>query len=122
MLQGAFGSAYRIRETIIQAIPLLIAGLELSIAFKMNYWIIGGEGQIMMGAFGAALIPTFFRVKWKTNETILTLLMNYIALEFVTFRQYGPWRDKLALGFPKIPDFSDNATLPDLFKIISVGL
>lgn len=147
MLKGAFGSAYSIRQTIIQAIPLLIAGLGVAIAFKMQFWNIGGEGQIMMGAFGAALvalsfpnlpkviliiamffsgvffsgmwalIPTYFKVNWKTNETITTLMMNYIALKFVTYLQYGPWKDKGALGFPKIPNFSANATLPDLFKV-----
>lgn len=147
MVKGAFGSAYSIRQTIIQAIPLLIAGLGVAIAFKMQFWNIGGEGQIMMGAFGAALvalnfpslpkviliiamffsgvffsgiwalIPTYFKVNWKTNETITTLMMNYIALKFVTYLQYGPWKDKGALGFPKIPNFSENATLPDLFKV-----
>lgn len=147
MLQGSFGSPYNIRQTIINAIPLLISALGVSIAFKMKFWNIGGEGQIMMGAFGAALIalkfpnmsqpillilmlisalifggiwafiPSFFRVNWKTNETITTLMMNYIALKFVTYLQYGPWKDKSALGFPKIPTFSDNATLPELFGV-----
>lgn len=147
MVKGAFGSPYSIRQTIIQAIPLLIAGLGIAIAFKMQFWNIGGEGQIMMGAFGAALIalrfpnmpsflliaamfitgsviagiwaliPTYFRIKWKTNETITTLMMNYIALKFVTYLQYGPWKDTTALGFPKIPNFSDNATLPEIFGI-----
>ena len=147
MIKGAFGSPYNIRQTIINAIPLLISALGVSIAFKMKFWNIGGEGQIMMGAFGAALvalkfpdmskpilliimllsaiifggiwafIPSFFRVNWKTNETITTLMMNYIALKFVTYLQYGPWKDKKAFGFPKIPNFSDNATLPDIFGI-----
>ncbi|WP_010236223.1 ABC transporter permease [Clostridium arbusti] len=147
MIQGAFGSPYNVRQTIINAIPLLISALGVSIAFKMKFWNIGGEGQIMMGAFGAALvalkfpdmskpilliimlisaivfggiwafIPSFFRVNWKTNETITTLMMNYIALKFITYLQYGPWKDKAALGFPKIPNFSDNATLPEVFGI-----
>ena len=147
MLKGAFGSAYGIRQTIIQAIPLLIAGLGVSIAFKMKFWNIGGEGQIMMGAFGAALvalnfqslpkplllllmlvvgailggicvlIPTYFRVKYRTNETITTLMMNYIVIKFITYLQYGPWRDENSLGFPKIPNFSDNAIMPKLFGV-----
>ncbi|MHC1684322.1 MAG: ABC transporter permease [Clostridiaceae bacterium] len=147
MIKGAFGSAYSVRQTIVQAIPLLIAGLGVSIAFKMQFWNIGGEGQIMMGAFGAALvalnfptmpkvllimamfisgiifsgiwalIPTYFKVNWKTNETITTLMMNYIALKFITYLQYGPWKDTTALGFPKIPNFSENAILPELFTV-----
>lgn len=147
MLKGAFGSSYSSRETIIKAIPLIITSLGIAVAFKMQFWNIGGEGQIMMGAFfcsyfalnfptlprlvlltlmlvagfigGAiwALIPAYFKSKWGTNETIVTLMMNYIAIKWVTFLQYGPWKDKHAQGFPKIPNFTTNATLPNVFGI-----
>lgn len=147
MIKGAFGSAYRLRETIIKAIPLIITSLGISIAFRMQFWNIGAEGQIAMGAFLSsffalklpflskplllllmmiggiigggvwALIPAFFKAKWGTNETIVTLMMNYIALKWITFLQYGPWKDKGAMGFPKIPNFSDNAILPKLFGV-----
>ncbi len=147
MLDGAFGSPYRIRETIITAIPLLITSLGLAIAFTMQFWNIGGEGQILMGAFFAsfialnypdipkpilltlmmiagilggglwALIPAFFKAQWGTNETIVTLMLNYIALKWITFLQYGPWRDPDALGFPKVPNFSPNAILPKVFGV-----
>lgn len=147
MLKGAFGSAYGVRQTIIKAIPLVITALGISVAFKMQFWNIGGEGQIIMGAFCAsyfalnfpnmpkvllllimaaagviggglfALIPAYFKAKWGTNETIVTLMMNYIALKWVTYLQYGPWKDKKAMGFPKIPSFSSNAILPSVFKI-----
>lgn len=147
MVKGAFGSNYRIKQTIITAIPLVITSLGIGIAFKMRFWNIGAEGQIMMGAFAAsffalrypqmakplllsvmiiagiiagglwALIPAFFRARWETNETIITLMMNYIAIKWVTYLQYGPWKDTKALGFPKIPNFTDNAILPNLFGI-----
>jgi len=147
LIKGAFGSNYRIKQTIITAIPLVITSLGIAIAFKMKFWNIGGEGQIMMGAFAAsffdlrypdlpkpillslmmiagmvagglwALIPAFFKAQWETNETIITLMMNYIAIKWVTYLQYGPWRDKGALGFPKIPNFSDNAILPNFLGI-----
>lgn len=147
MLKGAFGSTYSVKETIIKAIPLIITSLGIAVAFRMQFWNIGGEGQILMGAFlcsffalkfpdmpkplllstmilagivgGAiwALIPAIFKAKWGTNETIVTLMMNYIAIKWITFLQYGPWKDKNAQGFPKIPNFSDNAILPDIFGI-----
>lgn len=147
MLKGAFGSAYRVKETIIMAIPLIITSLGISIAFKMKFWNIGGEGQILMGAFAAsflalnysdlprpillslmmlagmiggglwALIPAFFKARWETNETIITLMMNYIALKWITFLQYGPWKDPKALGFPKIPNFTENAILPKFLGV-----
>jgi simple sugar transport system permease protein len=147
MVQGAFGSAYRARETIVKAIPLVITSLGIGIAFKMQFWNIGGEGQIAMGAFAAsfvalnmsdlskpvllllmifagmlagglwALIPAFFKAQWGTNETIVTLMMNYIALKWIMYLQYGPWRDPKSMGFPKIASFAENAILPKLFGV-----
>jgi ABC-type uncharacterized transport system permease subunit len=147
LLKGAFGSTYRIREVMVNATALIITSLGIAIAFKMQFWNIGGEGQIIMGAFFAsylalnypdaprpllltlmiaagmlggglwALIPAYFRAKWRTNETIITLMMNYIALKWVMYLQFGPWKDPQALGFPKIPNFSVNAILPKVFGV-----
>ncbi|MBU3090891.1 ABC transporter permease [Clostridium sp. CF011] len=147
LIKGSFGSGYSIKQTLIKAILLIVASLGISIAFKMQFWNIGGEGQIVMGAFAAtffalkfpymdklplllimfcagilggglwALIAALLKGKWNTNETIVTLMLNYIALKFITYLQYGPWKDKRAMGFPKIPNLSPNATLPDVFGI-----
>ena len=113
----------------------------------MQFWNIGGEGQILMGAFGAALVglnlstlpkplllllmalsAIIFGALWaaisgilniyfNTNETIVTLMLNYVALKFITYLQYDLWRDKKAMNFPKIASFKDNAILPRLFDI-----
>jgi len=147
MLKGSFGSVYRIEQTIIYAIPLVITSLGIAIAFKMKFWNIGAEGQILMGAFCASyfalnyahlprpvllllmfaagviggavwgVIPALFKAKWGTNETIITLMMNYVALKWVVYLQYGPWKDPKALGFPKVANFETNAILPDLFGV-----
>lgn len=147
MVKGAFGSSYSIKETIVKAIPLVIASLGIAAAFKMQFWNIGGEGQIAMGALCAsffalkfpdmnrpllliimmaagiiggglwALIPAYFKSKWKTNETIITLMMNYIALKIISYLQNGPWKDPNAKGFHKIANFTDNAILPDVFGV-----
>jgi simple sugar transport system permease protein len=147
MLKGSFGSPYRIRQTIIRAIPLVITAIGISVAFKMQFWNIGGEGQIFMGAFGAALVALnlsglskpillllmalaailfgalwaliagAIKVYFNTNETIITLMLNYIALKFITLLQYDIWRDKKAMNFPKIPTFPKNAILPKLFNV-----
>ena len=151
MLKGAFGSPYRLKETIIKTIPLTILSLGILISFKLKFWNIGAEGQYIMGAFMGsyfalnfselpkpllifiiliagfigggiwALIPAFFRAKYRTNETIFTLLMNYIALKWITYLQYGPWRDPNSLGFPKIPNFKQSAILPNIFGV-HIGL
>lgn len=147
MFDGAFGNSFRFKETIINSIPLLITSLGISIAFKMKFWNIGAEGQYVMGAFlGSyfalnfsnlnklalltimlvagiisgglwAIIPAYFKAKFKTNETIFTLLMNYVAIKWITFLQYGPWKDPNAHGFPKIARFSPNAILPRISGI-----
>ena len=147
MLDGSFGSIYRFKEAIIKTIPLVVTSLGISVAFRMKFWNIGAEGQIIMGAFGAsyfalffpnlpaavllplmvvaslitggiwALIPAFFKAQFGTNETLFTLMMNYIALKWINYLQYGPWKDPKALGFGKIAMFGDSALLPKIFGI-----
>ena len=147
IVTGSLGSPMRIEQTLIKAIPLTIASLGILVAFKMKFWNIGGEGQIMMGALCAsyvalnyghlppsvllplmaaasiagggiwALIPAIFKAKMGTNETIFTLMMNYIIIKIVMYLQYGPWKDPSSKGFPKIPTFSENAVLPDVLGL-----
>ncbi|MDD4737204.1 MAG: ABC transporter permease [Kiritimatiellae bacterium] len=147
MIQGAAGTKYRISETIVKAVPLLLCSLGIAAAFRMKFWNIGAEGQLMVGSVAATffalhgatwpqplllgsmmiaailagalwgLIPAFFRARFKTNETIFTLMMNYVALNIITYLQYGPWRDPRAMGFPKIPTFATNAVLPKVWNV-----
>lgn len=147
MIEGCFGSGHRFKQTIITAIPLIITAVGVGVAFRMKFWNIGAEGQILMGGcfatfaalyfkslpafillpimicFGAiggglwALIPAVLKAKLNTNETIVTLMMNYIALKWIVFLQYGPWKDPQAMGFPKIANFTDNAILPKVFGV-----
>ena len=147
MFLGAVGTQMRLQETINKAVPLLLTSLGILVAFKMKFWNIGAEGQIMMGALGAsfvalnygdisrplllilmaaasivcggiwALIPAIFKVKMGTNETIFTLMLNYVAIKIVQYLQFGPWKDPAATGFPKIPTFSENAFLPEVFGL-----
>ncbi|MGL4798389.1 MAG: ABC transporter permease [Cellulosilyticaceae bacterium] len=147
MLEGCFGTAHRMRQTVITTVPLVITAVGIAVAFKMKFWNIGAEGQILMGAFMAtgaalylkdlpavalipimillgiiggglwALIPAILKAKFNTNETIVTLMMNYIALKWVVYLQYGPWKDPNAMGFPKIASFTDNAIMPKVFGV-----
>jgi len=147
MIEGAVGTVYRFKETVIEATPLLLCSLGIAAAFKMKFWNIGAEGQLLMGGVAATFcalnfgglpswlllplmmisgmiaggiwgfIPAYFRAKFKTNETIFTLMLNYVALKIITYLQYGPWRDPAAMGFPKIPRFPVNAVLPKVLGI-----
>ncbi|MBR2181623.1 MAG: ABC transporter permease [Oscillospiraceae bacterium] len=145
LIKGALGSVYRVRATFNKAIPLVILSLGTLIAFKMKFWNIGAEGQMCMGAFGAAyfalnfshlpapvllplmalaglvcggiwaLIPALLKTKFGTSETLVTLMLNYVALRWITYLQYGPWREDG--GMPKIATFEANAVLPSVFGI-----
>ncbi|MCL1983396.1 MAG: ABC transporter permease [Clostridiales bacterium] len=148
IVNGSVGSQMRLNQTILKAIPLTITSMGILVAFKMKFWNIGGEGQIMMGAMGAtyaalhlppdlpptamlamlaaasvicggawAFIPAYFKAKFGTNETIFTLMMNYIAIKWVTYLQYDLWKDPGSLGFPRIAAFPPSAVLPKLFGI-----
>ena len=147
LFSGSLGTAYRFRETVNKAIPLTVLSLGTGIAFKMKFWNIGAEGQFYMGAFGAtiialfiprlpgivmipfmmimgllfgalfALIPALLKIKWGASETLVTLMLNYVAQKWVAYLQYGPWRDPKGNGFPQIARFTKNAILPKLFGI-----
>jgi ABC-type uncharacterized transport system permease subunit len=59
MLQGSLGSGYALSETLVKAIPLMLTGLGISIAFRMLFWNIGAEGQLAMGGIAAAYVALF---------------------------------------------------------------
>ena len=58
-----------------------------------------------------AFIPAFFKAKWGINETIFTLMMNYVAIKFVTYLCAGPWKDPSFNGFPRVSAFKENFIL-----------
>lgn len=116
MFEGAFGTNRRMWVTIRDTMMLLCIGIGLAPAFKMRFWNIGAEGQILMGGIASAacmiylggdlpaglllplmfilsalagglwgFIPAWFKAKWNTNETLFTLMMNYIATQLAAF-------------------------------------
>jgi ABC-type uncharacterized transport system permease subunit len=144
MAHGAFGSVYGLSETLVKATPLLLIGLGVGLAFRLGFWNIGAEGQFYMGAMGGTwfalsysgspapllqplmlvvgflagavwgLIPAALRAYWRVNEVITTLMLNYIAILWVDFLVYGPWKDPKAFGLPFTPPFPLAARLPML--------
>lgn len=75
------------------------------------------------GAIGGALwgiIPAMFRAKWGTNETLFTLMMNYIAIGIVKYLQGGPW-EKKPRGTQQIGLFNDAARMPTVWNV-TIGL
>ena len=147
ILKGSFRTSMAIQATVKIAVPLLICSLGLTFAFKMNFWNIGAEGQIIAGGICASyfalfhsgwnhwvlvivmfiagavggglwgLIPAWFKTKYDTNETLFTLMLNYIALNIIVFLREGPWRDPGSQGYAKIARFDKNAALDKVFGI-----
>ena len=116
IFSGAVGTSRRAWVTIRDALILLCVAIGLTPAFKMRFWNIGAEGQVLMGGcvsaaimiygadhFGTAqlipmmvvgsivagmiwgLIPAVFKAYFNTNETLFTLMLNYVAMQLVTF-------------------------------------
>lgn len=116
MIDGVFGTSRRIWMLLQNMAILLCISLALAPAFKMKFWNLGGDGQSLMGALGAAavmillgdrlpsgllivvmivvsilcgiiwaVIPAFFKAMFNTNETLFTLMMNYVAIQLVAF-------------------------------------
>ncbi len=153
MAVGAFGSSHGFAETLVKAIPLMLTGLGVAIAFKIKFWNIGAEGQLTMGgvaAAGVALfgerlfpghsllfcallgglvagalwagIPALLKTSLKVDETLVTLMMNYIAILYSEFLYYGPWRDPKGYGFPGSRMFSADAWLPRIMGRAHAGI
>ena len=110
------GSKNKFLNTLYEFTLLLGISIAILPAFKMKFWNLGGEGQVLAGALVAALvskfigpnvndfvctllmiigamlggalwafIPAFFKAKFDTNETLFTLMMNYVAMGFIVF-------------------------------------
>ncbi len=119
MFDGAVGTERRVWGLMQNLAMLLCVSLAVTPAFKMRFWNIGAEGQVLMGGLATAscmilcgdkiptpllfvlmivssvlagavwgVIPAFFKAKWDTNETLFTLMMNYIAIQIVSFFTY----------------------------------
>ncbi|MBO4563475.1 MAG: ABC transporter permease [Clostridia bacterium] len=117
MANGVFGTPRRTWAWLRDLALLLCISVGLAPAFKMRFWNIGAEGQVLVGglataacmiflggssipsvpllilmafaamAAGAAwgVVPAVFKARWNTNETLFTLMMNYIAIQLTLF-------------------------------------
>jgi simple sugar transport system permease protein len=80
MFAGAFGTGYAVSETLVKAIPLMLAGLGVSIAFRMKLWNIGAEGQLWMGAWAAAGVGLYLYPAWHLPPWAAIALMMLAAM------------------------------------------
>lgn len=139
MIDGVFGTARKFWSTLQSLAMLLLVALAVTPAFKMKFWNIGAEGQVLAGGLATAacmiyfgdslptpvlllvmilasalagavwgLIPAFFKAKFNTNETLFTLMMNYVAIQLVAYFIYL-WEVPKGSGKVGIINFSTQA-------------
>ena len=116
MFEGSFGSTVRIWNLLQNLAMLLCVSLVVTPAFKMKFWNIGAEGQVLISGLATiscmfflggkmpvpvlllvmlgasilagilwAVLPAISKALWNTNETLFTLMMNYIAIQLVAY-------------------------------------
>lgn len=152
LLDGAFGSPYALGQMLILAVPLLIMGLGLALAFRGRVYNIGAEGQLFMGALAAGVVAIFLpvgfdpllilastvagvaagaawggivgvlRAQWGVNEVITSLLLNFVAILIFTYCVRRPLR---AHGSPDLQGraIDSSAALPILPDLaVHIGL
>ena len=161
IIKASFGTSLRFMWMVRDLAALLCVGIALAPAFKMRFWNIGAEGQVLMGGMATAMcmlflgnklptpvlflvmvvtsllagalwsfIPAFFKAFWNTNETLFTLMMNYVAIQIVAYAT-NIWRGQASsLGminmgtkagwFPKLfgYDFSLNIIIVVVLTVL----
>ncbi|WP_377846677.1 ABC transporter permease [Bosea sp. UC22_33] len=138
----------------VKGAPLVMIALGLAIGFRANVWNIGAEGQYVMGAIagtGVALltydmtgwwilpamvlagilggmawaaIPAFLRVKLQVSEILTSLMLTYVAVQFLYFLVRGPWKDPGGFNFPQTRMFTADQTLPTVLEgtLVHLGI
>lgn len=142
---GGASSVYGVVETLVKSIPVLLCALAAAIPGRLGLVNIGGEGQLLLGAIGASLavrvapalplIPTLafmalvaalagamwgllpgaLRGLTRANETVISLLLNYVAGLLLLHLIHGPWKDPASFGWPQASALPATARLPGLW-------
>jgi simple sugar transport system permease protein len=148
-LAGVFNSE-SLHAVLVQAAPLMLVGLGASLAFRIGFWNLGLEGQMVFGGIFAGgvsiyeigpepariflmaiasaiggglwcLLAGVLKLRFRVNEIIATLLLNYVAVYFLFHLLYGAWQDAKT-AFPQSTPFQPYERLSDIGYGVNVGL
>ncbi len=141
-----FQSTYNIAEIGVKATPLILIGIGLAIGFRANVWNIGAEGQLIFGGVAAgavalafydvesglilpamfiagalggmvyAAIPALLKTQFNVNEILSSLMLTYVAVQFLAIMVHGPLKDPDGFGFPQSRQFHGDARLPIILE------
>jgi len=147
---SALSTRFNLVETAVKATPLIFTGLAVTVAFRAKFWNIGAEGQLLAGAMAAAfigaraalpawslvpgmivggavagalwaLIPAVLKTRFKVDDVVTTLLLNFVIFYAMMALLDGPWKDPLS-GYPDSPDIRMEAEFPILLKATRLHL
>jgi general nucleoside transport system permease protein len=137
-----FGNSYGFSELLVRMSPLVLTAVAVALPSRLGLINVGGEGQLYMGGWLAtagalalpdlpawlllplltvlgflggalwALLPALLRAARIVDETISTLLLNYVAPLIVSYFIFGPWRSAESSSYPQSPAFVEAARLP----------
>ena len=139
--RGAFGTGIAFTVTLGKAVPVMLTGLAVAIAFRCSVFNIGAEGQLLIGAMCAALVgayvhlpmvlhlpltilasmvggmiwaffPAVLKLKGNVNVVISTIMFNYIAQYLISYLVLGPFKGPGES--PATATIDETAQLPDL--------
>lgn len=150
-LFGEF-SSYSRPQLLVKAGPLILIAVGLSLGFRAGIWNIGAEGQYIMGAICAAavalaaypsesvlifpamivagalggllwaMIPAFLRVRFGTNEILVSLMLVYVAENILAYMALGPLRNPEGMGFPGSRNLSQYPAAANLELLPGTGM
>lgn len=151
VIEGAVGDRYGIRSSLIQAVPITLTAVGVTLALRASLFNLGGEGQIYMGALGATivalagqdlpgwllllmaiaaavvagfgwgLIAGLLRATLGLSEIITTIMLNFIAFFSVSYLLRGPIQDPQAAGYPYSEEVPSTARLAAIGELVPVG-
>jgi simple sugar transport system permease protein len=149
VVQTLFNAA-SLQAVLVQAAPLILVGLGAGLAFRIGFWNLGVEGQMVWGGIAATgiafygigpeplrlvvmgaaaaiagllwvALAAWLKTRFRVNEIISTLLLNYVAAYFLLHLLYGAWQDT-ETAFPQSPRYRDFERLPEIGFGIGSGL
>ncbi len=139
-------------ELGVKVAPLLLCALGLTLCYRAKVWNIGAEGQFIIGGLGGgylalqfgetesawvlpmvmifgsfcgmawAGIAALLKTRFNCNEVLTTIMLNYIALNWLLYSVHGPLKDPAGFNFPESALFSASATLPPLLEDYRVSV
>jgi simple sugar transport system permease protein len=147
---SSLSTAFNLVETVVKAAPLVFTGLAVTVAFRAKFWNIGAEGQLLAGAMAAAfigareglpawslvplmiaggalagsawaLLPAVLKTRYKVDDVVTTLLLNFVFFYGMMALLDGPWKDPLS-GYPDSPDIRMEAEFPILLRATRLHL